>query len=191
MDRTIFFNTLRGGILGPTLSNDEVSGCNAILDAMDGLPVAYCAYGFATAYHETASTMQPVREAYWLSENWRRNNLGYYPHYGRGYVQLTHKSNYQKADTKLGLGGTLVANIDRALEPGIAARVMRRGMIEGWFRGDGQGRHTLARHLPETMGATLDQFITARDVINGGRDKAKLIARYALQFQDALRTAGW
>ena len=191
MDRTKFLSTLRSGILGPTLSNDEVSGCEAILNAMDALPIAYCAYAFATAYHETASTMQPVREAYWLSEKWRRNNLSYYPHYGRGYVQLTHKSNYQKADTKLGLGGTLVANLDRALEPGIAARVMRRGMIEGWFRGDGQGRHTLARLLPGTGDGTLAQFIAARAIINHPSDKPKLIARYALQFQDALRVAGW
>ena len=191
MDKAAYFDSLRAGILGPTLTPQEVSGCEAILEAMSGLPVAYCAYGFATAFHETASTMQPVREAYWLSEAWRKANLSYYPYYGRGFVQLTHKTNYQNADTKLGLGGTLVANLDRALELDIAARVMRRGMIEGWFRGDSAGRHTFARHLPANGDGSLDQFITARDIINGGRDKAKLIARYALQFQDALQAGGW
>jgi hypothetical protein len=191
MDKTAFFASVRSGILGPTLTETEVSGCEAILGAMDGLPIAYCAYGLATAFHETNSQMQPVREAYWLSESWRKSHLSYYPYYGRGYVQLTHKTGYQNADSKLGLGGTLVANLDRALEFDIAAMVMRRGMIEGWFRGDSQGRHTFARHLPETGLGTIDQFTTARDIINGGRDKAKMIARHALQFQDALSAGGW
>ena len=56
-------------------------------------PTAWCAYGLATAWWETNKTMQPVREAYWLSEAWRKPNLRYYPHYGRGYVQLTWKGD--------------------------------------------------------------------------------------------------
>ena len=33
------------------------------------------AYILATAYWETARTMHPVVEAYWLSEEWRKKNL--------------------------------------------------------------------------------------------------------------------
>jgi putative chitinase len=51
-----FFDALRAGLLGPALSADEVDGCNAILKAMEGSPLAYTAYALATAYHETAST---------------------------------------------------------------------------------------------------------------------------------------
>jgi putative chitinase len=57
-----FFAALRSGLLGPTLSAQEVDGCNAILKAMEGAPLAWTAYALATAYHETASTMQPIKE---------------------------------------------------------------------------------------------------------------------------------
>lgn len=186
-----FYDSLRPGLLGPTLSQNEVDGCNAILGAMAGTPRAYCAYALATAFHETNATMQPVREAYWLSETWRKNNLRrYYPWYGRGYVQLTWEENYEHADKKLGLGGALEQDPEKALEPDIAALIMRRGMEEGWFAGDSQGRHTLARHLPEQGDASEAEFIAARRIING-TDKNKLIARHALQFQAALAAGGW
>ena len=60
----------------------------------EGLSDRHTAYVLATAYHETAHTMKPVREAFWLSEGWRRDNLRYYPWYGRGYAQLTWRRNY-------------------------------------------------------------------------------------------------
>lgn len=191
MNRAAFFANLRAGILGPTLDQGEVGGCEAILDAMTGAPLAHCAYALATAFHETASTMQPVREAYWLTETWRKKNLRYWPWYGRGYVQITWQTNYAKADAKLGLKGALLANADLALRPDIAAKIMRRGMDEGWFTASAdKRRHTLARHLPATGRASVEQFRAARRIING-TDKDLLIARHALQFQDALVAAGW
>jgi putative chitinase len=57
-----FFEALRTGLLGPTLTAEEVKGTNAVLDAMEGSPLSWTAYALATAYHETASTMQPVKE---------------------------------------------------------------------------------------------------------------------------------
>lgn len=54
------------------------------------------AYVLATVEWETAKTFKPVREAFWLSEAWRKKNLRYYPFYGRGYVQLTWEKNYKK-----------------------------------------------------------------------------------------------
>nr|WP_204517946.1 hypothetical protein [Parerythrobacter lutipelagi] len=172
------------------MSRKEVDGCNAVLAAMENLPLAYCAYGLATAYHETNATMLPVREAYWLSEAWRKKNLRYWPWYGRGYVQLTWETNYERADEELELGGSLTKNPDLALEPDIAARIMRCGMIEGWFAGDRHGRHDFARHLPENGPATELQFKGARRIING-TDKNLLIARHALQFQQALENGKW
>ena len=189
-NRAPFFKSLRSGLFGPTLEGDEVTGSEAILAAMEGASLADTAYALATAYHETNATMQPVREAYWLSENWRKRNLRYYPHYGRGYVQITWPANYLKADQRLGLKGALISDLDLAMRPDIAAQIMRRGMDEGWFAGDGQGRHTLARHLPRHAPATLAQFKAARRIINGVDDDL-LIARHALQFQSALQAGGW
>jgi hypothetical protein len=183
-DKAKFYSAVRATVLGPTLEQHEVEGCEAILTAMAGVPLSHCAYALATAAWETNRTMQPVREAYWLSEQWRKKNLRYHPWYGRGYVQLTWDYNYKKADDELDLGGSLVANPERAMEPRIAADIMRRGMIEGWFTG-----HTLTRHLPERLG-TVKQFETARKIING-TDKAHPIALIACDFQDALVAGGW
>jgi hypothetical protein len=81
---------------------------------------------------ETASTFKPVREAYWLddqwgyerAEAWRRANLRYWPYYGRGYVQLTWESNYATEGAAIGID--LVSDPDRALEPWIAADALAR-----------------------------------------------------------------
>lgn len=56
-----------------------------------------CRAAIATIAIETAHTFKPVREAFWLddqlgherAEQWRANNLRYYPYYGRGHIQLT------------------------------------------------------------------------------------------------------
>lgn len=191
-----FFDSLRESrILGSsTLKPDQVSGLEAVLGAAlaAGWPLAFTAYALATAGHETAYTMQPVREAFWLSENWRRTHLRYHPFYGRGYVQLTWKANYERADRELELNGRLNDNLDLAMDPGIAAKIMVKGMQEGWFCGDKAGkRHTLARHVPtDGAAASAAQFTSARRIING-TDKAGKIAGEAIKFQTALRAGGW
>ena len=190
-----FFDSVRqSGVLGGALKPDQVKGLEAVLAAAKaaGWPLAFTAYALATACHETNCTMQPVREAYWLSEGWRRTNLRYYPFYGRGYVQLTWKANYDRADRELGLGGRLSGNLDLAMDPDVAAKIMVRGMQEGWFCGDKSGRrHALARHVPaDGAAASVEQFTSARRIING-TDKAQKIAGEALKFQAALQAGGW
>jgi hypothetical protein len=189
-----FFDSVReSGVLGNILKPDQVKGLESVLSAAKEAkwPLAYTAYALATASHETAYTMQPVREAFWLNENWRRKHLRYYPFYGRGYVQLTWKANYEKADRELKLNGSLNSNLDLALNPDIAAKVMVKGMQEGWFAGDKTGgRHTLARHLPAKGKATPAQFTSARRIING-TDQAAKIAGEATKFQTALLAGGW
>jgi putative chitinase len=169
------------------LTTPQVEGFNAILAACGaaGWGMAYAADALATAWLETNKTMQPVREAYWVSEEWRRKNLRYHPHYGRGYVQLTWDYNYKTADEKLGLGGTLIANLDRALEPEIAAKILVRGMEEGWFT-----RKKLADYLPKDGAAAHDAFKQSRRIING-TDRWDDLADFALKFQAALQAGGW
>jgi hypothetical protein len=189
-----FFDAVRAsGVLGSVLKPDQVKGLEAVLSAAQaaGWPLAFTAYALATAGHETAHTMQPVREAFWLSESWRRTHLRYYPFYGRGYVQLTWQANYAKADRELALGGRLTGNLDLAMDPNIAAQIMVKGMQDGWFAGDKTGqRHSLARHLPASGAASMAQFTAARRIING-TDKAGQIAGEALKFQTALQAGGW
>lgn len=176
------------------LKPDQKAGLEAILAAAAAAewPLSFTAYALATAFHETAATMQPVREAFWLSESWRKAHLAkYYPHYGRGYVQLTWKKNYERADRELGLGGKLVANLDLAMKADVSAPIMIKGMEEGWFCASKDGaRHDLARHVAKSGPSTRAQYQSARRIINGV-DKADKIAGEAIAFQSALQAGGW
>jgi hypothetical protein len=189
-----FFDELRSsGIFGKGLSEDQVKGLQTVCGVAKeaGWPLAFTAYALATACHETAYTMQPVREGLRASDTWRRKHLKkYYPYYGRGYVQLTWENNYKKADSALDLKGELTKNLDLALDPDIAARIMVRGMQEGWFAGDKKGPHTLARHLPANGAASAAQMAAARRIING-TDKKDKIAAEGIKFQKALEAGGW
>lgn len=190
-DPKIFFAEVRNSLFGGKLTKTQVAGMEAKLAAMTAraFPVSWMAYVLATSYHETAKRMVPVREGLTLSDAWRKKNLRYYPWYGRGDVQLTWKSNYEKADRELGLKGELVKNPDLALDNGISAQVIVRGMEQGWFSGDSKGPHDLVRHLPDSRG-TKAQFKQARRIVNL-MDKADLIVGQAEKFQDALIKAGY
>ena len=188
-NRTEFFNIAKATVLGPTLIQSEVDGCNAILDATLNLKAGYRAYALATAYHETAHTMQPVKENGGPNYFFRMYDIqGYRPavarrlgnmqpgdgakYYGRGYVQLTGRINYAKAEHELGV--SLVSTPDLALNPTVAADILRLGMTEGWFTGK---KFT---DFAET------DYVSMRKIING-TDRAALIAGYARQFEQAVR----
>ena len=189
-DKAAFYKSARSTLLGPSLDDGEVSGCEAILTAMAGTPISHCAYALATAYKETARKLVPVIEAFWLSEAWRKAHLRYWPWYGRGLVQITWEFNYRKADAALAAAGLikpgeLLADPSLALRVDNAAFIMRVGMEEGWF----SSGHSLPVHLPRRI-ATVEEYESARRIINGTDCKHE-IAVYAMQFQDALAGAGW
>ena len=182
-----FFNAVRK--MTGRLDQVQVDTVNSLLSRASHWPTSWLAYGLATAWHE--ARMKPIEE-WGKGAGKRYGKAGKHgqSQHGRGLVQLTWDENYEWADAALGLDGSLLKDFNRALEPDIASAILVKGMEEGAFRGDINGRHTLARHLPNPTG-TLGQFITARDIINGGRDKAGLIANYALRFQSALEAGGW
>jgi hypothetical protein len=131
-----------------------------------GLTTEQTAYVLATTEWETGLTFKPVREAYWLSEDWRRRSFPYYPYYGRGFVQLTWKSNYEKYADILGID--LVHNPDLALQPLTALRILVHGMSTGAFTG---------KKLSDYINTSVD-FFHARRVVNA-LDKAAEIAALA------------
>lgn len=189
LDRAKFFAHVRLKL--GRLSALQVQGFEAVMDTIEGAPLSHQAYMLATAWHETGGTMQPVREAYWLSEAWRKKNLRYYPHYGRGYVQITWLRNYEWLDAAsaaagLTKPGEILANLDLAMRPDIAALALRKGMEEGRYDADGK---TMAQRLPMQGVATREQYIKARRLVNIN-DKADLIEDYAQVFERALRMGG-
>ncbi len=132
------------------------------------------AYVLATVEWETNKTFKPVKEAYWLSEDWRRANLRYYPYYGRGFVQLTWKNNYATYGQLLGVD--LVNEPDLALNPDTALFVLVHGFKTGTFTG---------RRISDYINAGTADFVNARRCING-TDHAHDIAQLAEKYLQGL-----
>ena len=128
------------------------------------------AYVLATTQWETAQTFKPVKEAFWLSEDWRRNNFKYFPYYGRRFVQLTWKKNYEAYGKILRID--LVNNRDLALDPNVALFVLVHGFKTGTFTN---------RKITDYITDDKTDFINARRCING-EDKAHEIAALANKF---------
>jgi putative chitinase len=202
-DPKLLFDRLRNGrLLGPTLDTGEVQGVEAILNKSRerGLKAAQVAYILATAYHETAGTMQPIRERGGTGYFTRmydvrgarpklaRDNGNIYPgdgarFYGRGLAQITWRGNYDRIGKKIGYN--LVETPDLALRLDVATIILVDGMRGGWFTG-----RSLNHYIPMSGRAVLHSFKEARRIING-QDRAALVAGYALKFQDDLIAAGW
>ena len=180
-----FYGALRASL--GDLTQQQVDGFNVLLAAIGAArwPIAWAAYGLATAWWETAKTMQPVEEAFWKDDAWRRRNLRYYPWHGRGYVQLTWQANYEKASEELQLGQAMLADPKLAMRPDIASKILVRGMEQGWFT-----KKKLADYLPIDGEAGHEAFKQARRIING-TDKWVEIAKLAEKIQAALKAGGW
>lgn len=153
------------------------------------------AYVLGNAYHETAHTMEPVRETMAQSDASAQARLdhaferGQLPwvskpywkdgYFGRGHTQLTHKYNYERAGRALGVD--LVGNPSLALDPEISAEIMVRGMLEGWFTG---------KKLEDYITLKASDYVGARRIING-TDRARAIAEHAREYEAALLAEGY
>ncbi len=175
MNRSLFFKEVRDLLFKGRLKQSQVDGMNFILDQWNETGFTnrqWLAYALATAYHETARTMQPIREF----GRGRGKKYGR-TYYGRGYVQLTWKTNYKKASQHLGID--FERNPDLVMVPENAAYIMFHGMADGWFSGT-----KFADHINDNQ----RDYRNARRIING-TDRAGDIADYALKFEAALDAA--
>lgn len=201
INRKVFFDRVRAKPFGGKLSATQVSGMTFILDAWEashaGKDDRWLAYALGTTFHETAFTMQPIRE---LGGDARFRRLydieGDKPalarqlgnltpgdgvrFHGRGYVQLTGRTNYTAMQTAFGgdLTGSRAA-ADGVMEPGLAAKIMFRGMEKGTFTG---------KKFADFFNATKEDWVNARKIING-LDKAEKIAGHARDFNAAISHA--
>lgn len=179
MDRKIFFDNVRVAPFKGAMNVTQVVGMNAILDVFErdyNWPdIRWLAYCLATTFHETATEMKPVVE--YGSQAYLRSK-SYYPYIGRGYVQLTWERNYRDMGKKIGVD-LMGVNMDKALDPEIAAKVMFVGMRDGDFTG---------KKLGDYFGANVNDARNARRIING-TDRAELVASYHELFMHAIEAA--
>jgi hypothetical protein len=206
-DRRTFFERVRKCPFGGHLKGAGVEGIEAILNGWESLAETArnqaggddaLAYVLATAFHETAATMRPVREtlaptdieavrrldkafaagrlASVKTPYWRLDGEGK-TWLGRGFVQLTHKRNYQAMAALTGID--LVADPGRAMEMQVAVDVLIGGMRAGSFTG---------RRLGDYFTAGKTDWVGARKIING-TDRAALVAGYARAFRAAVTAA--
>lgn len=191
-NRTIFFAAVREAF--GKLNQKQVDGFNAILDEWDKSPykdIRWLAYMFATAWHETAHTMQPIEEygrgkKYRYGKKIKNSGVAYsLPdkiYYGRGHVQLTWYENYQLMTRLLGIN--LLLNPELALRMDVSVKILFEGMLRGSSSfGDFTGK-CLEMYFNEVT----DDPIGARRIING-TDKAQLIAGHHEKFLIALKSA--
>ena len=162
------------------------------------------AYILATAWHETGARLQPVTEnlnysaqgllttfanrfsvdevkAYArqpekIANRVYANRMGNgdeasadgWRFRGRGLVQITGRRNYRS----FGIEGAP----DKALDLGVATRILINGMISGAFSG---------ARLSDYFRPGREDWVKARAIING-RDKAELVAGYGRVFWEGL-----
>lgn len=149
----------------------------------------WAAYMLATVKHECANRWIPVTEmgnrAYFDKYNTgtplgaRLGNTSPgdgYLYRGRGYVQITGRSNYRHLGQALQMADTLETQPDLALRGDVAYKIMSYGMRKGSFTG---------RNLGQFISATACDFKSARKIING-LDQADKIAGYARELELAL-----
>ena len=194
-DRKLFFSNYRKEFGGAT--QIQVDGLNRLLW---GFETYYGWWDFipqmgnalAQIKHETANSFHPVVEGYYLAKNVPaderyysgdydrvrkfQQQLKYYPYFGIGDIQLTHRENYAEQDEYLrkyfpeiveeynrnhDVSLNLVKYPAQMLDGKISFCAMTVGMHKGTFR-EGQ---TLDRYINKR---TIDHF-TARNIVNGDR----------------------
>ncbi len=144
-------------------------------------------YVLATAKHETQG-FTSLHEKYngnsaydyFMAKYSDRTDLGNrpgtddgYTYYGRGFVHLTGRANYEKMGNQFGVD--LLNHPEKAEEPLLAAKIAVYGMLHGSFTGA-----TLSQYINSDKA----DYLGARAIING-IDQNSLIAGYAKDY-DAL-----
>lgn len=180
INRSFFFSQVRLSLFSGSLRQSQVDGLTAILDEWEASHARrddrWLAYMLATAHHETDRTMQPIEE-YGKGKGRAYGNpdpatgLRYY---GRGFVQLTWKPNYERMSAVVGVD--LVRKPERALELPVATTILFTGMIKGMFTG---------KKLADYFSPGVESWRNARRIING-TDKADLIAAHAQRYYGSI-----
>lgn len=198
MNRAVFYNDIRDDLFSGALSKAQVAGMEDVLNVRDRLYPScddrWLAYILATVYHETGRRMVPVREGFASTDdgaiaavtklfNEGKIRVNYaipvngVSYFGRGRVQNTWIDNYRKLEKRF--QQPFVSNPGLLIyRPDIDAEVTVTGHIEGIWTG---------RKLSDFINNAGCDYKGARSII--GSDRAGDIAGYAVNFENAIRTA--
>jgi hypothetical protein len=188
LNRETFFRELKTDLFPQKFigakGSKQIKGIDLLIDEWerrDDVNLQQFAYILATTYHETAFTMQPIKER--GGQKYLQSKK-YYPYFGRGYVQLTWETNYKKVSKKYGVD--FMSNPDLALDPKYAVPILFDGMKEGWFTK--YSLDSTIDNVDDPDEKEVKEYVKARRIVNG-TDKAHEIASYALKFEKALYKA--
>jgi len=189
INREYFFDAVRP--LFDKLNQEQVDAMDWYFDNFpEAISIPQIAYALATTFHETAHTMEPITEygspSYFdkyepgtsIGDTLGNTEPGDGEKYkGRGYVMITGRANYQRAQDEL--HKPLIRRPELACEREVAREIMRRGCFEGWFTG---------KKWTDYIDGDLKDYYNCRRVING-TDRADDIAGYAEVFEKALEAS--
>lgn len=220
MNRAAFYASVRqraSGIFGTSLTQGQVTGCEAILDEAErrGTPLFHLAAILSEAYHETGGKMQPVTEN--LNYSAKRMTQVWPKRFPTIASAQPYAGNPQKLANKvyggrLGNDGPnggwlyrgrglaqitgktnyakfgLASNPDAASGMATAIRILFDGMEKGLFTGLKLADYDyLVTRNPDVPGY---KYYNSRAIVNGDTaGNGAKIATYAKAFEKALRDA--
>lgn len=199
MNRKVFYDTVRNAPFGGVLTQRNIDGTEPLLDYWEKShrhdPIEFLAYILAGVFHETGGTMVPVRETFATSDSQARGRLeaawkaGKLRHvktpywrdnwFGRGRIQNTHRTNYEKIARRFNRPGLLDDPNLLLQDLNFDAKVT----IEGHFMGLWTGKK-----LSDFMRSGAFDAKSARQIVNG-MDCASQIALHYRAFLTGLKAA--
>ena len=197
MNRKAFFDAIRPAF--GQLSQPQIDGMEALLDAGKRLPLHHMANVLAQVRRETGGYMSPIKETVmpshkdknpsdaevirrldrafaagklpWVTKPYWRDGF-----FGRGPLQITHQKNYAKFG---------ITDPNDALKLDVGARIAVKGMSEGMFT----GKKLADYDFPAALDAPPDS--NPRRIVNGKDGSDREVAKFHRQFAAALEAAGW
>lgn len=203
LDRAVFFNHIKRSLFKGRLKQAQVERIDAVLTELEYAAIEHLgawAYVLATGHHEAGQWLyykelggvdyftklydiQGQRPA--KAKELGNVNKGDGARYcGRGPIGITGRANYRRQGRKYDID--LENSPELAEQADIGARLLVEGMRDGDYRRRLDGR---PYKLTDYFDGKRCDYIGARNIVNGGQDKAQLIARYAQAYYAALEFA--